>query len=633
MPNERIDGTDGPDTLLGDEFKNKIYGYKGDDTLLGNGGLDKLYGGKHDDFLDGGDDGERDRLDGGQGDDTYRVYEERNSSSARVVDLVVELRNRGNDTVIASAMDYALGDNVENLTLIGGSNSGFGNDLDNVIKPDDADRNNSRYQYVLQGDRGNDTLLGGAGNDILDGGLDAERNESNYQTFGEDTMSGRDGDDIYYIDSDGDTIIESPNEGQDEARVFIDDYTLAANVENLTLTGTAARGNGNELDNTIRGNTVSINDTGLFKTNILNGYGGNDTLMGSAGGDGLNGGSGVDTMYGYGGDDTYLVDNAADQVIESEGGGDYDIVVSSLYSYRLPSNVEYLTLSGTSDARVGAGNELGNYIQGNRGDNRLYGADGNDALDGRGGFDLLSGGEGNDDLHGSIGRDDMYGGVGNDTYFINGSDDFAIENSNEGTDRAFARIDYELPDHVENLYLSFGARRGYGNNLRNNIFGNSRHDSYLDGHGGDDYLYGLERNDRLEGGRGNDVLHGGGGNDVLDGEALNNANEVDRLTGGWGADAFVLNDDGDIYEGLTIIYDFDVFEGDTVVLPDSGSRAMRYLDFEDGVFESRAGAYLGWNTASRMGEQIAFFEYNPAGGIGSETAIENLFRGSNSPIV
>ena len=52
-------------------------------------------------------------------------------------------------------------------------------------------------------------------------------------------------------------------------------YTLGANVENLTLTGTTAiNGTGNALDNVLTGNSAN---------NTLTGGDGNDTLDGGAG--------------------------------------------------------------------------------------------------------------------------------------------------------------------------------------------------------------------------------------------------------------------------------------------------------------------------------------------------------------
>lgn len=60
---------------------------------------------------------------------------------------------------------------------------------------------------------------------------------------------------------------------------------------------------------------------------------------------------------------------------------------------------------------------------------------------------------------------------------------------------------------------------------------------------------------------------------------------------------------------------------------------MRNLDFRDAIRGGVSGAYLVHIGNSLNGQRIAFFNYNAAGGIGSEAALENLFRGPNSPIV
>ncbi|MDF5706266.1 MAG: pre-peptidase C-terminal domain-containing protein [Nostoc sp. S4] len=147
----------------------------------------------------------------------------------------------------------------------------------------------------LFGGTGNDSLIGGDGNDTLDGGT------------GIDSLNGGTGNDTYIIDSAADIITEAANSGTDSVRSSVS-YTLIANVENLTLTGTSAiNGTGNSLNNFLFGNSSNNtlngrtgNDTldGNLGNDILNGEDGNDSLQGGPGNDTLNGGSGDDVLIG-----------------------------------------------------------------------------------------------------------------------------------------------------------------------------------------------------------------------------------------------------------------------------------------------------------------------------------------------
>ena len=116
----------------------------------------------------------------------------------------------------------------------------------------------------IYGYAGNDTLTGLAGNDTLDGGT------------GDDSMTGGAGNDTYIADSIKDKIIEKTNEGTDTI-ISILTYTLANNVENLTLSGSSAiNATGNTSNNTMIGNNAA---------NLVNGALGSDTLTGGLGND------------------------------------------------------------------------------------------------------------------------------------------------------------------------------------------------------------------------------------------------------------------------------------------------------------------------------------------------------------
>ena len=138
---------------------------------------------------------------------------------------------------------------------------------------------------------GNDALFGGVGADAMTGGL---------------------GNDNFYVDNAGDTVIEVAGQGTD--RVYSEvSYALVpgASIEVLSTTnpfGTAAIAlAGNELANTVYGN---------YGNNVLNGSGGNDTVYGYNGADSFRfdtalGAGNVDTIGDYVvADDTIQLDDA-----------------------------------------------------------------------------------------------------------------------------------------------------------------------------------------------------------------------------------------------------------------------------------------------------------------------------------
>ena len=442
------------------------------------------------------------------------------------IDVRVTATDQGNlNATDVFAMTIApSGGTTSNDTLIGTS----GNDVLDGLAGDD----------VLRGLAGNDTLIGGAGNDLLDGGL------------GADSMTGGAGNDTYIVDVAGDVVTESLNSGTDTVQSSIT-YTLGANVENLTLTGTAAiNGAGHAFGNILTGNsaaniltggagndvyvigagdtivetanagldTVFSDVTTTLSANVellvltgasaINGAGNSlaNTLSGNNAANTLDGGAGTDILAGLDGNDTYLVDNTGDLVIELANNG-IDTVQSSV-SFTLGANIENLTLTGTV-ALNGTGNGLDNVLLGNSANN------------------ALTGGAGNDTLDGGTGNDTMIGGTGNDTYVVTAAGDVVTENANEGTDTVRSSRTYTLGANMEHLTLTgTAAINGTGNILDNQMIGNSVANQ----------LSGANGNDTLRGGLGNDMVNGGAGNDTFlfgrgDGQDLvqDNSGTADKL--------------------------------------------------------------------------------------------------------
>ncbi|WP_441279892.1 Ig-like domain-containing protein [Bradyrhizobium sp. 63_E2_N1_3] len=287
-------------------------------------------------------------------------------------------------------------------------------------------------------------------------------------------------------------------------------------------------------------------------------------ITGSAFADQIAGGGGADTLIGGLGDDTYIITNTGDTVVENAGEGT-DTVQSSV-TYTLGTNVENLTLTGTSNIN-GTGNGVDNVIVGNSGNNILVGLGGADTLDGGQGTDTatytasgtgvnvslatgqgsggdaqgdilanienLTGSQFNDLLEGDAGNNVLAGGAGIDTV--------SYAHASAGVTVSLA---------VTSAQNTFGAGSDTLTGFEN-----------LTGSAYNDVLTGSSAADVLTGGGGNDVLNGGGGADTLDGGA-----GADRLTGGAGNDSFKFN--------------FGEANGDVVTdFAGAGANAGDHLDF------------------------------------------------------
>lgn len=362
---ENAYGGDGADMIIGNSSANKLYGARGDDTLEGGAGNDTIDGGAGNDIArftgnqsrytitaENGGFRITDSLSGGDGSD-FLI----NVESVRFSDGVFSLTGgappppppppppstdingtAGNDTLEGSASDDRLFGNDGNDRLRGKAGAdrldgGNGVDVadyaastagvivnlatgaasngdaagDVLVSVEDID--GSALADILTGNASANRLAGGGGNDVLDGGT------------GADTLLGGAGDDFLYVDYSGDVATENAGEGMDTVVASIA-WTLGANIENLTLSGSAAiNGTGNSLANTLVGNSGANILDGAAGDDLVQGMAGNDSLYGQAGNDRLEGGDGTDLLVGGAGRDT-LVGGAGGDRFDFDVAGD-----------------------------------------------------------------------------------------------------------------------------------------------------------------------------------------------------------------------------------------------------------------------------------------------------------------------
>ncbi|MDQ3477878.1 MAG: calcium-binding protein [Pseudomonadota bacterium] len=298
---EDVSGSEFQDFISGNDSNNVLSGRGGNDLIYGNGGNDRLRSGSG-----------ADEMGGGTGNDSYEVDD--------AGDMVIEAFGEGTADRVDASISYTLGDHVERLTLTGSAAiNGTGNALANVIVGNGADN-------FLFGFDGNDSLNGGLGADTLEGGI---------------------GNDVYFVDNAGDTVTEIAGQGNDLVKSSVD-YTLGADVERLTLTGTGAiSGTGNAGANILTGNGGA---------NTLNGEGRNDRLSGGAGNDQLHGGVGSDRLTGGTGQDGFYFDTAlnarnnVDTILDFSAADDTIYLGATAMTLDLGTLAEGAFVNGTAAA-------------------------------------------------------------------------------------------------------------------------------------------------------------------------------------------------------------------------------------------------------------------------------------------
>jgi Ca2+-binding RTX toxin-like protein len=572
-------GTNGNDNITGTSGDDRIYGLGGNDTLNAGDGADFLEGGNGDDLLSGGsgNDGDsywvnsyglyggdgNDTLDGGTGDD-YLDPGEGNDTINGGSGIDTMLLNYGSQTAPITITytnstngTSSVGDSFQSIEIIK-LTSGSGNDVLNLSAL-------SGNGSAINGSSGNDSIISGVGHDILDG---SDGNDTLNGNDGEDALYGGDGDDVllggagneqgwnYYFNTGiyggngndsldggaGDDYLD-PGEGNDTINGGSGIDTMLLNYGSqtapITITytnstnGTSSVGDSFqsiEIINLTSGSGNDVLNLSALSGNgsIINGGGGNDSIISGIGWhDILDGSDGNDTLNGNDGQDR-LVGGDGDDVLLGGAGNDQDSFIVGISLYY-------------------AG---------------IYGGNGNDSLDGGSGDDYLDPGEGNDTINGGSGIDSMLLNYGSQTAPIT----ITYTNSTNGTSSvgdSFQSIEIiNLTSGSGNDVLNLSALSGDGSIIN----GSSGNDSIisgvsrdiLDGSDGNDTLNGNDGQDRLVGGDGDDVLlggagneqaqygfdggiYGGNGNDTLQG-TNNGIGEQDYLVGGTGNDRFILAD-------------------------------------------------------------------------------------------
>lgn len=454
-------------TLSDGEGIENLYGGSQGDTLTGNRRDNVIWGREGNDNLDGGPTGDTSN-------DTLK--EERGGGFELFDGTPVTLVFNGTETDLLS--------DFENVSLVGDDNANTLNaaSFSGVVR--------------LDGRGGNDTIVGGSGGNFLTGGA------------GSDTIDGSLGTDLLTEEADANFVLTNTS-----LAVGSDVDTFIGTIEFASLTG----GDGN---NTLDASAFA----GLV---LLDGAGGNDTLIGTAQLDVLIGGAGDDALEGREGNDTYLFDAdtdlGTDTITETNTGGIDRLDFTQTTSLGVTVNLGVSSLQNVNDnlALVLSAGDVIENLRGGGNDDTLVG----NALD-----NTIEGGEGNDALTGGLGDDTLDGGANVTLPTPRAWIDRVVETRNVAsivlTD---ATLTFGFTETDDLIGIEAATLTGGGANNTINASGFT----------GAATLVGLGANDTLTGGSGRDILVGGAGDDTLTGNA--------------GRDTYLFDADSDL--GTDIISD------------------------------------------------------------------------------
>ena len=168
---------------------------------------------------------------------------------------------------------------------------------------------NGTMGMIVDGEEGNDSLIGGTANDQLTG------------SFGNDSLAGGPGDDTYVFDADdsigADTISENPGAGSDTLDFSPTDFNSIGIDLRKTVSSQAVT-TGNNLLVTLSENIENV--TGGSHGTAIIGNAGVNILRGGNGVDYIVGGGGADQIFGEGSAD--ILHGSSESQIDSGAGAD-----------------------------------------------------------------------------------------------------------------------------------------------------------------------------------------------------------------------------------------------------------------------------------------------------------------------
>ncbi len=278
----------------------------------------------------------------------------------------------------------------------------------------------------------------------------------------------------------------------------------------------------------------------------VNGFAGDDVLIGWTGNDILNGGQGADTLIGG---IINLVLNIGTLGISGFDTASYAGSLDAVQVDLSETTDLNLSLLGITLALTGVATGHGGDAEGDTlaGITNLIGSAHDDFLGGNSLANTLNGGTGDDVLRGWTGGDVLNGGAGIDTATYAGSNaGVAIDLATGAAALGHAQGDALVS--IENLIGSSFGDSFRGSDGANRLEGRDGND-VIDAGAGKDVLIGGNGTDLLTGGTGDDTLKGDAGNDVLSGgdgrDLLVGGEGIDTMAGGAGTDIYYVDNAGD----------------------------------------------------------------------------------------